>query len=286
MTATGAPCVARPPRTPSTEPYDLPVTGSLRVARWATLIAGASAFVAAVMGIAYGPRGLYQSDDLLLVQAYGQDIVVLLGTLPVLANGFWLARRGSARGLVAWAGALVYLAYWYHYMLSAAVFGAAYLVHVIVVGSSLVAIGALGLTLDVERFAHRFSEAARTGLAGGVLVFAGCLFGIAAVSDVLQRLGNHEVLDGAIRGVYNVDLTIMLPCTVAAGVLLWHRHSWGYALAGPLFVNAALSVLTVLVAAVVLLTAGLPIRGLASLLAVAAVGIVAMAVVWLRRVRV
>jgi hypothetical protein len=284
MAAPASPLVHAARRT--AEPYELPVVGSLRVARWATLIAGVSAFAAAVIGIGYGQQRLYQSDELLLVQAYGQDIVVLLVTLPILANAVWIAHQGSARGLVAWAGCLIYLAYWYHYMLAAAQFSAAYLVHVALVASSLAGLAALGMSLDVERFAHRFSGAYRIGWPGGVLVFAGCLFGVAAVSDVLQRLGNDEVLGNATRGVYNVDLTIMLPATIAAGVLLWHRHSWGYALAGPLFVNAALSVVTVLVAVVVLLAMGQPLRGVAGLLVLATATLGAVAVAWVRRVRV
>src|SRR4051812_6181344 len=102
---------------PFTEPYELPVSGSLALARRATALTGLTACVAAVLGLAFGEQWLYQSDGLTLGQTYGHDVVVLLVVLPALGLSVRSAMRGSARALVTWAGTLLYLAYWYHFML-------------------------------------------------------------------------------------------------------------------------------------------------------------------------
>lgn len=268
------------------EPYELPVSGSLAPARWGTLIAGLSAATSAVLGWRYGQQGLYQSDDLMLAQVHGQDFIVLLATLPVLALSVWRAHRGSARGLIGWAGALIYLAYWYHYLLGGIEFGPIYLLHLTLVASSLFSLAVLGVRLDVERLAHRFGAHLPARTIGGFMLTAGAVFASAGVFDIVERLRDREILDTATRGVYTVDLTIMLPATIVAGILLWRHQSWGYVLAGPLLVNAALSAATLLAAVLALMPSAMPL-GAAALVLGSAVAVLAAAVtVYLREVRV
>jgi hypothetical protein len=243
----------------SGEPYALPVSGSLRFARWTTLVAALSLLASAVVGLRYGEQGLYQSDDLLLPQMYGQDAVSVIVILPLLGLGVWRAGRGSPRGLIVWAGALVYMAYWYHFLLSGIPFGPMFPVHVTLVGSSLVAAAALLARLDVERFVHRF--VARTPARGIAILMVGlgALFASAWLLDVVARLRHGEVLDDVARAVYMADLTVMLPVTVIAGVLLWRHDTWGYVLTGPILVNAALSMLTLCVTSVVVRLSGMDV---------------------------
>ena len=238
--------MARPPA----EPYELPVSGSLALARWGTLLTGVAACISAVVGLAYGSQWLYQSDGLTLGQIYGHDLVVLLVALPVLALSVRRALQGSARALITWAGALMYLAYWYHFLLGGIEFGAAYIAHLALVGGSLFSLAVLAARLDVERFAHRVSEGLPARALGGLMAVTGSWFAAVGLFDIVERLRHAEILDPAVRGIYTVDLTIMLPATLVAGALLWRRQTWGYVLAGPLFVNATLSAGTLFAAAV------------------------------------
>jgi hypothetical protein len=244
------------------EPYELPVTGSLRAARWATFVAGASLVVSAVMGIRYGKQALYQSDDLMFPQVYGQDIVALIIAFPAMMLAMWRASRGSGRGLVVWAGALIYLAYWYHYFLGGVAFGAMFPVHAALVASSLFAIGVLILRVDIGRFAHRFDARMPSRSIGALMVLTGSLFATAWILDVVRSIGQRIILDQASLGVYTVDLTVMLPVTIAAGLLLWRHTPWGYALSGPLMVNALLSVGTLAVASSVMRMSGMTVAGI------------------------
>jgi len=269
------------------EPYQLPVTGSLVAARWATLVAAIALFTAAALGIEYGEQGLYQSDGLVLPQVYGQDLVSMVIVLPLLGLATWRASRGSARGLVVWIGALIYIAYWYHFHLGALSFGPIFLLDVALVASSLFALGVLIARVDVWRLAHRFTSAMPARSIGGLMIIFGTLFASMWILDVVERLGHREILDQAARGVYAVDLTIMLPLTIAAGFLLWRHTPWGYALSGPLLVNAFLSTLTVSVTSFVVRGDGMDLPG--AILVVFGVASLAMAgcvAVYLRAMRV
>lgn len=268
------------------EPYELPVSGSLRLARWSTAIAGLSGFVAAFIGLRYGPQSLYQTHELLTVQVYGQDMVVLVLVVPLLLGAVLLSSRGSARALFVWAGALVYLAYWYHFLLGGVDFGPMYLLHLTVVGSSLFSLGVLGARLDVERIAHRFKARMPARALGAFITIAAAVFATAGIFDMVELLRDRALIDSATRGAYSVDFTIMLPATIIAGVLLWRHASWGYVLAGPLLVNAALSAITLLVAVVRLIREGIALNTAAIVLLGAAIILAAATAVYLRNIRV
>jgi hypothetical protein len=219
-----------------------------------------AAFTSAVIGIRFGQAWLYQSDDLMLGQTYGLDLIVLIVVLPLLALSMRAAWRGSARGLFGWGGVLMYLAYWYHFLLGGITFGPTYLLHLMVVGSSLLSLGVLGARLDVERIAHRFRQRMPVRSIAALMLIGAGLFVIAGAWDLSHQLRERSLLDSATRSVYSVDFTIMLPATILAGILLWRRQSWGYVLAGPLLVNAALSAMTLMVAMIALLREDVPVH--------------------------
>ncbi|HET9426656.1 MAG TPA: hypothetical protein VFO55_14935 [Gemmatimonadaceae bacterium] len=269
------------------EPYELPVSGSLVVARWSTVIAGVALLASALLGLLYGEQWLYQSDALLLPQVYGQDVISLVIALPLLGLAVWRARRGSARGLVVWAGALIYIAYWYHFHLGAIPFGPLFLLHVALVASSLLALGVLVARSDVGRFAHRFRAAMPARTIGGMMIILGAVFSTVWIADVVERLGHGEVLDPAARGVYAVDLTVMLPVTIVAGFLLWRHHPWGYALSGPLLVNALLSMLTLWATSLLTSAAGMAVAGLQILsFSIATLVMIVCVLLYMRELRV
>jgi hypothetical protein len=267
---------------PGSEAYELPVSGTLRLARWTTLIAGLAAFTSAIVGIRLGQAWLYQSEDLMLGQIYGLDLLVLFVVLPLLVLSVRAAWRGSVRGLFGWGGVLVFLAYWYHFLLGGTTFGPAYLLHLTVVGSSLLSLGVLGARLDVERIAHRFRGRMPVRSLAALMLTGAGLFVIAGAWDMSDQLRERALLDSATRAAYSVDFTIMLPATILAGILLWRRDSWGYVLAGPLLINAALSAMTLMVAMIALIREGVPVHVGAGAFAIASAVMSGAVIAYLR----
>ena len=107
--------------------------GSLRIPYLLTLIVAALLIVSSVAGLLFGQRGLYQPEPRMLAAFMSQDVISLIVGLPLLLGSLWLARRGSARGLLLWLGTLFYVAYGYAYYVFAAPFGVLFFVYVALV---------------------------------------------------------------------------------------------------------------------------------------------------------
>jgi hypothetical protein len=236
--------------------HELPVSGSLNVAYWLSALAAVLLGVTSVVGLLYGGDGLYQPDPHLLPQFFGQDAFALVVALPALLCAIWLTDRGSARGLVLWTGTLLYIANWYHFYLSGIPFGPLFLVHVGLVSASVLALAVLLARVDVERFRRRFPARMPARSLAGLMIVLATLFALAWIADVTARLQHGESLDPVARGVYIIDLALLLPAMIGGGVLLWTRNAWGYVLAGPLLLHALGSMVTLLVMSVLARLAG------------------------------
>jgi hypothetical protein len=260
--------------------HSLPVSGSLIAAYRLSAPTAALLVVTSVAGLLYGGDGLYQADPRLLPQFFGQDAFALVAALPALLVGIRLTERGSARGLVLWAGTLLYIAYWYQFYLSGIPFGPLFLVHVGLVSSSVLGLAVLLARVDVERFRRRFPASLPARFLAGVMIGLASLFALAWIIDVAARLQHGESLDPVARGVYVTDLTLLLPAMIGGGLLLWRRNAWGYVLAGPLLLNALGSMLTLATTSVLAHSAGVSVAAsqLAGLAAAALVMLVCAAV--------
>jgi hypothetical protein len=215
-------------------------------------VAASLLFVTTVAGLWYGDAGLYPDDPQLLPQLHGQDAIALMAALPALLISMSMTRRGSIRGLVVWLGSLLYIAYWYHFYLSGIPFGPLFLVHVGLVSSSIFAIAVLLYQSNVDAFRQRIASGMPARTLGRVITALGTLFAAAWTADTVIKLVNGVGLTPVARSVYSVDLTLMLPATIAAGIGLWRHRPWGFLLAGPLLVNAFGSMLTLLTTTVLI----------------------------------
>ena len=211
----------------------------------------------------------------------GQDVLTLL-TAPVLVGAAHLARRGSLRAHLVWLGVLAYVPY--TYLLYVVVpYNDAFLLYVAAIG-----LGFWGLLDGVIRTdVHVVHDAAhdlpRRGI-GWFLVATGSLFAL------LWLAQNLAVLPGGIPDglfVYDIpstvhvlDLAIVLPAVIGAGVLLVGGHPAGPVLAAIMLVKMVTLGLALLAMSVGVAVAGGPanvaevvawslIAGVASVLLVA-----------------
>jgi len=94
---------------------------------------------------------------------------------------------------------------------------------------------------------------------GGVLVVVGALFTLLWMGDIVRRLRAGEPIDAVSRQVYAIDLTLMLPLTIAVGIGLWRRTAWGVTLAGLVLVKVDATMLLLLVNSVLVVRWGQPV---------------------------
>jgi hypothetical protein len=215
----------------------LPVKGNLTfVYRLSGVLAGLL-FVASLIGLGFGPSGLYDAYPAALAGLIGQDIVTLAAGLPLLLAAMWLTRRGSAGGLLLWAGALFYFAYSYYFFLVGG-FNALFLVYVGIVSTSLYALLALLFRIDADALKAEFADRAPVRRTATFFVVTASLFivmwGGLSVASVVAA----TTPDPVVHLVVAIDGAVLLPLLLFSGLKLWRREPWGYVLGGMLLTKA------------------------------------------------
>lgn len=197
-------------------------------------------------------------------QAAAQDTVNLV-VYPALLVLAVLAARGSLRAHFAWVGVLAYSAYSYLLYAGYVHFSPLFLVYVAVLGLSVYAlIGGLAL-LDPARVREAFDRQAPVRLVARLLVVFGVVFYALWLSEVVTAMLAGEAPRAAVENglpvnvVHVLDMALLLPAVITAGVLLGRRRGLGYCLAAPLLTT--LGVLTLAIAAMVasLAANGMPV---------------------------
>ena len=190
-------------------------------------------------------------------QGVGQDIGNLVA-FPVLLALAYAARRGSLRAHLAIAGVLAYSAYTYAIYAFAVHFGPLFLLDVAVFGLSIWAlIGALA-GLDAERVRDALGERAPVRSTSTVLLLIGGAFALLWLSEIVPAIVEGTTPDSLTEAglvtnpVHVLDLAVLLPAAILAGVLLRSRRAWGCALA-PVVLGALVFLSIGIIAAMIVL---------------------------------
>jgi hypothetical protein len=180
-------------------------------------------------------RGLYRYDTVsAAAQEQAADFVTLVVGLPLLAVSAWLAWRGSLRGQLLLTGTLGYFLYTYMQMSVNTSYNPLFLVYVALFSLSLFAFVLSMLGYDLAALPSRFSDRLPRRAIAGVLFAAGGFLLLAWVGGrILPTLGAETVaLENMTTMVIQaMDLGLIVPLAILAGVLLLRRSSWGYLLA-------------------------------------------------------
>jgi hypothetical protein len=113
------------------------------------------AFVASLAGLLMD--GVYGEPVSVAEMLRGYDLVTIAVVVPALVTSQLLARRGSDRAQLVWAGLLAYLVYTYAYYLFPTSFNGLFLLHVVVFSGSLLALVLTVRALDVAGIANHFN---------------------------------------------------------------------------------------------------------------------------------
>lgn len=189
-------------------------------------------------------RGIYAFDTAFKVPILrGTDAVSLFLVLPLLVIALLLYRRGSLRGGVLLVGVLAF----YVYNSASLALGAAYnnlfLVYVAYFSTSLFAFILAFNAIDGQALATRVEPGfPHTGTA--VLMFvSGLALLVAWLGDILGALATGGVPDigsYTTEVTYVIDLGIIAPLTVLAGIQVLRHGAIGYRLALLLMVLLAI----------------------------------------------
>ncbi|HVZ39450.1 MAG TPA: hypothetical protein VHI13_09245 [Candidatus Kapabacteria bacterium] len=184
----------------------------------------------------YQGSGLYRYDPASVArEGIVWDSVNLLIGLPLLALGIHLRRRGSLRGRLLLAGLFFYFFYNYLMYATMTAFNPFFLVYVAIFALSSVAflvnlgeIDVAGLPAAVTpHFPRRTFIAYSLGM--GVMI--ALLWLRLTVSIMAAGRFPAEIAGMNTLQTQAMDLGMIVPLTISAGLLLWRRRPWGYMLA-------------------------------------------------------
>lgn len=179
--------------------------------------------------------GLYYWDTVSMVaQMQANDLVMGVLGLPMLAVSFWLARRGSLRGQLLMTGTLGFVLYTYMSMCFGAAYNQLFLLYVTLFGLSLYAFILSMISFDLTTLPQRFSPKLPRRWIAGVLFFAAIFLALAWLGRIAPTITQQQIapLENVTSlFIQAMDLALIAPLCVLAGVLLLRRSAWGYLLA-------------------------------------------------------
>ncbi|MGM0557885.1 MAG: hypothetical protein ACQEVA_15980 [Myxococcota bacterium] len=200
-------------------------------------------------------RGFYRHMSAQLApQGIAQDVVTLTVGVPLLLVALFWARRGSLRGRLMLTGTLGYFMVTYVFYLVMATYNRLFLLYVVLAGAAFYAFTLAMMSFDVERVAEALEGHAPRRFVGiflivNALAISAMWLGI-VVPPTINGTIPPEVEHYTTLIVQGLDLSILLPASLLAGILLIRRRAFGYLLATVYIVFLAL-LMTALVGKIV-----------------------------------
>ena len=207
-------------------------------------------------------HGLYYYDTVSsAAQEQGNDIVTLLVGVPLLIISAWFAFHDLLRAQLLLTGTLGFFLYTYLSMSMLTSFNVLFLVYVALFALSLAAFILSLLSFDLNELPKHFSEhLPRRSITALMFLIAGFL-AFAWLGKIATPFLNNELpaLENATTMVIQaLDLGLIVPLAILAGILLLRHSALGYLLASVFVLKAITLGLAVSAMAVNMSLAGVP----------------------------
>jgi hypothetical protein len=200
-------------------------------------------------------HGLYRGAPWASAALRGGDLVTLVVAAPALIGALLLARRGSRRAELVWAGTLAYAVDTYAFFVFGAAFNDVFLLHVALFSLSLFALALTLANLDVTGIGARFvRRTPARSISTFLLLVAAGLGGMWSFFSLrfaaTGRLPEGIMPASGVHLVYTLDLALVVPSLALAAVLLWRQTAWGYVLGAVLSIYGLICQLNFMAASV------------------------------------
>lgn len=187
-------------------------------------------------------HGLYQHDSVsAAAQARAQDIVTIVVGLPLLLTSLILSRNGNLKARLVLTGTLGYFLYTYASYSFLSMYNSFFLVYVLLFSASLFAFIQIMLSFDVKKLSSAFNPKIPVRFIGGFLLFMAFAVGMMWLGRIGPALMEGAVPFGlehySTLTIQVLDLGVVVPVSILAGVLLIKRRSSGYLLASVMIIK-------------------------------------------------
>jgi hypothetical protein len=189
----------------------------------------------------YG-KGLYRYDTPLIAVGYRvSDAFTLIAGIPALLVSLWGYQRGSLRGKIMLTGMLLFFLYNFGSLGIGAAYNDLFLVYVILTLLTFLGSAGLILSFDLQSFPGHFSDRVpRRGVSiflmiSGVALF--CIWLLLSIVPALLAGGvPPELASYTTIITFVIDMAIIAPILVSAGLLFRRGEPLGYLLTSVLLV--------------------------------------------------
>ncbi len=200
-------------------------------------------------------KGIYANDSVAAAaQAIAQDWVTVFLGVPLLILSCWLASRKSLRARLLFAGTLAYFLYTYMSYSFLCTYNSLFLVYVALMSLCFFAFVLVMLSFDMAQLQEAFSESLPVKTIGTLIITfisAIALMWLGRIVPPLMTGGTPLGLEHYTTLVIQVmDLGLVIPVSILAGILLMRRKPAGLLLAAVMCMKGA-TMLTSLTAMVI-----------------------------------
>lgn len=192
---------------------------------------------------------LYRDNSFVTSTWLGNDAVMLVVAVPLLAIATVAARRGSARAYLIWLGLLQSILYNYGFYLFGAAFNRFFMLYAALFGMSIWALMIGLLNIQVNALARDFEPKTPVRRLAGYMLVVGLGLSTVYIAQWLGFVASGEVPPIIAKTghptniVFALDLSLVVPMLVVGAIWLWRREPWGYVLAAMVNVKGAVYML-------------------------------------------
>jgi hypothetical protein len=183
-------------------------------------------------------HGLYFYDTVSsAAQMQANDLITLVVGLPLLLFASYRAFRGSLSGQLLLTGTLGFFLYTYMSMSMLTAYNNLFLVYVILFALSLYAFVLAMLSFDLAELPAHFSTRLPHRWIAFLLFFVAVFLTLAWLGRIFSEILNGQVPlleNTTTRVIQAMDLGLIMPLAVVAGITLLRRQPLGYLLASVL----------------------------------------------------
>jgi hypothetical protein len=201
-------------------------------------------------------RGVYQHDSVsMAAQAIGQDYVTLFLGVPLLLFSLLFSRKGLLKGRLLLTGTLGYFLYTYASYSFLSMYNSLFLIYVALMSASFFAFTLAMMSFDIEKLPLYFSDRMPVKFLGIFLLFVSFVFGMMWTAKIgfplISSTPPSDLQHYTTFVIQALDLGLVVPVGLLAGILLMLKRPFGYLLA-PVIIMKEFTLLTALTAMIFL----------------------------------
>jgi hypothetical protein len=181
-------------------------------------------------------ESLYHDNAFVKMAWFTNDLVTLFLVVPSLVVSIYLSRKGNVRWSLILSGLLGYIFYNFAFYLFGSSFNTFFLLY-----TSLLFLSACSLILFLSQswpihIAERFSKKTAVKWISLYLMLITSMLFMLEVSMIIPFLAFGTIPEtirltaNPTSIVFALDFSIVIPVSIIAAILLWHRSSWGFVL--------------------------------------------------------